>query len=150
MSLKLVFLSAMGCILLAGCEGETDPSKANIFDNLRNIETDEYNRQIASNEAEVERIIASNNAAQRNINSLEANQASNSREITLLRSEIAALKSRLSALRSSAAGQTNAAQVSALEGQVTAIEADLNAGASPKTLRSELRNLSKAISAFSS
>lgn len=150
MRLKSVFSSAIGCILLAGCEGETDPSKANIFDNLRNIDTGEYNRQIAANESEVERIIASNNAAQRNINSLEANKTSNSREIASLRSEIAMLRSRLSALRSSAVGKTNAAQVSALEGQVTAVEADLDAGASPKTLRSELRNLSTAISAFSS
>lgn len=150
MKLKALISSALGCILLAGCEGETDPSKANIFDNLRNIETGEYDRQIAANDAEVERIIASNNAAQRNINSLEAQKASNSREIASLRSEIASLKSRLSALRSSSAGQANAAQVSALEGQVKAIEADLNAGASPKTLRSELRNISAAISAFSS
>lgn len=150
MKLKSVISSALGCILLAGCEGETDPSKANIFDNLRNIETGEYNRQIEANDSDVERIIASNNAAQRNINSFEAQKASNSSEIALLRNEISTLKSRLSALRSSAAGQTNAVQVSVLEGQVTAIEADLNAGASPKTLRSELRNISAAISAFSS
>ena len=150
MKLKAFSLLALGCILLTGCEGQTDPSKANIFDNLRNIETGEYDRQIAKNDAEVERIIASNNAAQRNINSLEAQKVSNSTEIASLRSEIASLKSRLSALRSSSAGQANAAQVSALEGQVKAIEADLNAGASPKTLRSELRHISAAISAFSS
>lgn len=150
MKLKALFSSALGLVLLAGCEGETDPSKANIFDNLRNIETGEYDRQIASNDAEVDRIIASNTASQRNINSLESKKASNSAEIASLRSEISALKSRLNALRNSEAGQANASQVSALEGQVTAIEADLNAGASPRTLRSELRHISAAISAFSS
>ncbi|WP_391480707.1 hypothetical protein [Nereida sp. NH-UV-3] len=150
MKLKALISSALGCILLAGCEGETDPSKANIFDNLRNIETGEYDRQISTNDAEVERIIASNNAAQRNINSLETQEASNSREIGLLRSEIASLKTRLSALRSSSAGQANGLHVSALEDQVTAVEADFNAGANPKTLRSELRNISAAISALSS
>lgn len=150
MTFKYLVPTALGVFLLAGCEGETDPAKANLFDNLRNIETGEYDRQIAANDAEVERIIASNNQAQRNINSLEAQKASNSREIASLRSEIKSLKSRLSALKSSAAGQANPAKVSALESQVKAIEVDLNSGASPSTLRAELRQISSAISAFSS
>ena len=150
MKLKALTISALGCMLLAGCEGETDPSKANIFDNLRNIETGEYDRQIATNDAEVERIISSNRAVRRDINTLETQKVSNSSEIASLRREIASLKTRLNALRSSSAGQANAGQISALEGQVKAIEADFNAGASPKTLRSELQNISAAISAFSS
>lgn len=150
MNCKYLASTAFGVLLLAGCEGETDPSKANLFDNLRNIETGEYDRQIAANDAEAERIIASNNAAQRKINSLGSQKASNSQDIASLRSEISALKLRLNALKSSSAGQTNAAKVSALETQMRAVERDLDAGGSPSTLRSELRQISSAISAFSS
>jgi len=150
MKVKSLIVTVLGCTVLVGCVGETDPSKANIFDNLRNIETGEYDRQIEANDAEVERIIARNKAAERNISSLEKQQTFNSREIDSLRIELEALKSRLNALRSSSAGKSNATQVSVLERQVEAIEADLNAGASPKTLRSELRNISAAISALSS
>lgn len=149
MKVKSVIVTVLGCIVLVGCVGETDPSKANIFDNIRNIETGEYDRQIEANDAEVERIIARNKAAERNISSLEKQQSFNSREIDSLRIELEALKSRLNALRNSSAGKSNATQVSVLERQVEAIESDLTSGASPKTLRSELRNISAAISALS-
>ena len=57
--------------MLAGCAGEINPAKASLFDNLRNISSGEYDRQISEQNAEVEKIIASNKASRKNISSLE-------------------------------------------------------------------------------
>lgn len=71
MDQKKILIAISGLTMLAGCAGEINPAKASLFDNLRNISSGEYDRQISEQNAEVEKIIASNKAARENISSLE-------------------------------------------------------------------------------
>jgi hypothetical protein len=71
MNQKKIVIAIFGLIMLAGCAGEINPAKASLFDNLKNISSGEYDRQISEQNEEVEKIIASNKAARKNISSLE-------------------------------------------------------------------------------
>lgn len=71
MNQKKIVIAIFGLTMLAGCTGEINPAKASLFDNLKNISSGEYDRQISEQNEEVEKIIASNKAARKNISSLE-------------------------------------------------------------------------------
>ncbi|GFE64084.1 hypothetical protein [Litoreibacter roseus] len=136
---------------LAGCTGSTDPSEAGLFDNIRNINTGEYDRQIAQNEAEAARITRENQARQSSINSLNRQKASNASTISSLRREIAALQSQLSSLRADAGSDAGKlAQINQLENQLVEVRSDANNGASAGIVRAELGRIRSAVRALSS
>lgn len=68
-------------VVLAGCTGETDPSKANLFDNINNLSTGEYKKQIAENNANIADLRSSNAAVSERINGMNAEIASSRRKI---------------------------------------------------------------------
>lgn len=142
----LVFGSA---IVLAACTGSTDPTTATLFDNIRNLQTGEYDRQIAAKDAEAAAIIANNRAAESRISGLQAQSAANSRAIASLRSQIAAVRAEASAARAAVAGDpAKLSRLSQLEGQINAVQSDVNAGADPAVAQAELRRVSAAIRAL--
>lgn len=150
---KLISVSTFGavCLSLAGCTGSTNPETATLFDNINNLNSGEYDRQIAANKAEANAILANNRAAERRISSLEAQRASNSRAISSLKGQVSSARSAASAARSAAAGDpAKLAQVRALDAQLASVSAEINSGAAdPGVARSELRRISSAYKAIS-
>ncbi|WP_434618444.1 hypothetical protein [Tabrizicola sp. M-4] len=145
-ALSLLIGSVLG---LAACTGSTDPTTATLFDNIRNLNSGEYDRQIAAKDAEAAAIIANNRAAQSRISGLESQSASNSQTIAALRSQIAAVRGQASSARAAVAGDpAKVARLNALEGQINAVQADVNAGGDPGVARAELNRVSAAIRAL--
>jgi uncharacterized coiled-coil protein SlyX len=143
-----VFLLGSGLGLVA-CTGSTDPTTANIFDNVRNLQSGEYDRQIAAKDAEAAAIIANNRASQSRISGLESQSASNSQTIAALRSQIASVRGQASAARAAVAGDpAKLAQLTQLENQINAVQSDVNSGADPSVARAELNRVSAAIRAL--
>jgi chromosome segregation ATPase len=142
----LLLGSALG---LAACTGSTDPTTATLFDNIRNLQTGEYDRQIAAKDAEAAAIIANNRAAQSRISGLESQSASNSQAISALRAQIASVRGQAQAARAAVAGDpAKLARLNQLEGQISAVQADVNGGADPAVARAELNRVSAAIRAL--
>jgi chromosome segregation ATPase len=138
--------SAIG---LSACTGSTDPTTATLFDNIRNLQTGEYDRQIAAKDAEAAAIIANNRAAQSRISGLESQSASNSQTIAALRAQIASVRGQASAARAAVAGDpAKLARLAQLESQINAVQADVNSGADPAVARAELNRVSAAIRAL--
>ena len=143
------FLAGSAVFVLASCTGSTDPATASLFDNVRNLQSGEYDRQIAAKDRQAAAIIANNRAAQSRIGGLEAQSASNSQQIAALRSQIAAVRGQASAARPKVAGDpARAAQLRQLEGQINAVQADVGRGADPAVARAELNRVSAAIRAL--
>lgn len=144
-----ILLAGAAAFGLSGCTGSTDPATASLFDNINNLQTGVYDRQIAAKDAEAAAIIANNRASQARISGLEAQSASNSRNIAALRSQIAAVRGQASAARSQiSADPSKIARLNQLEGQIRAIEADANGGGDPGVAGAELRRVSSAIRAL--
>lgn len=136
---------------LAGCTGSTDPAEAGLFDNIKNLNSGEYDRQIAEKDAQAASIIANNNASQRRIDAKKRQSASNSGEISALRGQIAKVRAQASAARSRIGSDPAKVQrLNALESQLNGIQTDVNAGAVSSATRSELNRVSAAISALTS
>ncbi len=136
---------------LAGCTGSTDPETAGLFDNIRNLQTGEYDRQIAAKDAQASAIIANNNAAQSRISGMQRQASANRSQISALRSQIASTRALASNARSKVAGDpVKTARLQQLEGQITAIQSDVNSGGDPAVSRAELNRVSAAIRALTS
>ncbi|WP_444462154.1 hypothetical protein [Rhodobacter capsulatus] len=138
-----------GAVILSGCSGSTDPETAHLFDNMRNLNNGEYDRQIAAKDAEAAAIIRNNNSAQARIGGLQSQTASNAQAIASLKSQIAAVRGEAAAARAQVAGNpAKLAQLNALEGQINAVQADVEAGGDIAVTRAELRRLSASIRAL--
>jgi len=138
-------------ISLAGCTGETDPAKAGLFDNINNLNTGEYERQIAQGKSEAARIIRDNNARQASINSLNNQKRANAATSSRLRSQIASVQSQLSAAKAKAAGDpAKLARLNQLGGQLASVRAASQQGGSQSALSAELSGIRKSIRALSS
>lgn len=79
-------------VTVAACTGSTDPATATLFDNINNLNSGEYDRQIASNKAQANAIIAQNQAAEQRNAQLAAQKNANQQQINALRSQIAEVK----------------------------------------------------------
>lgn len=136
--------------IFAGCTGSTNPETATLFDNIQNLNSGEYDRQIAANQAKAQEILANNQAAQSRISSLESQKRANSGAISSLKSQVSSTRSSASAARSKAAGDSaKLAQISALESQISSVEREINNGsASPDIAKSELRRINAALNSI--
>jgi chromosome segregation ATPase len=137
---------AVVAFLVAGCTGSTNPADAGLFDNIRNLETGEYDRQIAAKEAEAAAITRANANIAADNSAKQAQTVSNSALIADLKAEIRALRMELSAIRSRASADP--AKLDRIEGQIAAVEADLAGGGDPSALSAEVRRLKLAVRAL--
>jgi hypothetical protein len=150
MKTKFKFAFFVTCFSgLIGCTGETDPAKAGLFDNLANLNSGEYNRQIAAKDAEANAIIANNRASEQRIASLERQSSANASQISSLRGQIANTRAQATAARSKIGSDpAKISQLNALESQLNGIQSDVNAGSVSSATRTELTRVSAAISAL--
>lgn len=147
---KFVLCGAAG-LAVAGCTGSTDPTTATLFDNINNLNSGEYSRQIAKKEAEAASIVAANNQRRSQIASLQGQQASNAKVIASLRAEIAAVQQQASAVKAKVASDpAKLSQINSLQAQLVSLRSDADAGADASTVRSELGRIRSAISALAS
>lgn len=141
---------ALFCILLSGCSGSTDPSTAHLFDNINNLHSGEYDRQIAQKDAEAAAIIRSNQQMQGSIDAMQAQTAAN-------RGTIAALREQLSAARQDAAAARNnlgadpvrLGRLQGYEAQLAAVEGQASGGSDPAVLQAEVARIRASIRALS-
>lgn len=152
MSFSFKGLMAAGLVgALAGCTGSTDPETASLFDNIKNLNSGEYDRQIAEKDREAQAIIANNQASQRRIDSKERQVSSNAGEISALKSQLSQVKAQAAAARAKVASDPAKVQrLNALEAQLSGIQSDVNMGSVSAATRSELSRVSLAISALTS
>lgn len=151
MSTKTIVFFSASAFALANCTGTTDPRDANIFDNVANLSSGEYDRQIEAKNREADAIIAANNATQGRIQNLEGQRAANAAAISSLRGEVASLRAQIAAARASAAGDpAKTAQLAALESQAVAVERDVSGGGDASIARAELGRIRSAVRALSS
>lgn len=135
---------------VAGCTGSTDPTTATLFDNIANLNSGEYDRQIANNKAQADAIIAQNKAAEQRNAQLAAQSNANKAEIDSLRRQIADVKAQGAKARTaSASDPVKLQQVQALDNQLNAVERDVNSGASSAAISSELSRIKSAYRALS-
>ncbi len=145
--MKSNLIIATAALLAAGaCTGSVDPQTATVFDNIRNINSGEYDRQIAVKEAEAAAIVQANDARRSNIASLDQQRQANAGQIAALRSEIAAVQAEIARARAAGA---DAAQIDRLSSQVNAVQADASGGADATVVRSELSRIRAAVRALS-
>ncbi|WP_298849007.1 hypothetical protein [uncultured Ruegeria sp.] len=137
-------------IAVAGCTGSTDPTTATLFDNINNLNSGEYDRQIAQNKAQADAILAQNKAAEQRNAQLAAQRDANQSEINALRKQIADVKAQGAKARAaSASDPVKLQQVQALDKQLSAVERDVSSGASASVVRSELSRIKSAYRALS-
>ena len=133
---------------LAGCTGSTDPATATLFDNVRNLNSGEYDRQIYAKRAEANSIIAANDRSRANIARMESQRSANASTIASLRGQVASLRSQIASAKASNPGA--AAQLNALNSQVSAVQSDVSAGGDPSVASAELARIRRAVVALSS
>ncbi|WP_162946972.1 hypothetical protein [Ruegeria sp. EL01] len=137
-------------LFVAGCTGSTDPTTATVFDNIANLNSGEYDRQIAQNKSQADAIIAQNKAAEQRNAQLAAQRNANQSEINSLRQQIADVKAQGAKARAaSASDPVKLQQVQALDRQLVAVERDVSSGASPSVVRPELSRIKAAYRALS-
>ena len=146
-----IAIAAGMMLVLAGCMGSTNPETASLLDNIKNLSSGEYDRQIAANQAEAAAIKRNNTTAQSEIAGLETQKRANASAIASMRSQIARTRQSASAARAAAAGnQARLDQVSALDAQLAAVSEEVNAGtADPAITQDELRRIRAAYHAIS-
>lgn len=148
---RLVLALPILALGLTACTGSTDPATGTVFDNFRNLQSGEFDRQISAKQAQARSIEAANARSQARINSLERQRTSNASAISGLRGEVSALRAQISAARSANAGNpTRQAQLAALNSQVNAVNSELANGGDASIARSELRRIRSAVAALSS
>ena len=135
---------------LTACTGSTNPETAGLFDNIRNLSSGEYDRQIASNRSQAAAILANNRAAEARISQLESQRGANAQQIASLRAQVAAARGDAAAARARAGGDSARLQrVTALERQITSVEREISAGnADPGVSSGELRRIRAALGAI--
>ena len=132
-------------IVVAGCTGSTDPTTATLFDNIANLNSGEYDRQIAQNKAQADAILAQNNAAEKRNAQLAARRDVNQSEITALRKQIADVKAQGAKARAASASDPAKLQkIQTLDNQLLSVERDVSSGANPAVMRGELKRISSA------
>ncbi len=142
---------ALALGFLSGCTGSTNPADAHLFDNIRNLNSGEYDRQIAEKDRQAAEIVRNNNASRSRIASLESQRSQNSRTLGALQSDISSARRSAAAARNRVAGDpAKSQQLSQLESQISAVQSDVNSGADPSVARSELRRINSAINALGS
>jgi len=147
---RLVTLFA-SCIILANCSGSTDPETANVFDNISNLSSGEYDAQVAALDAEAQAVVNANNQSRVRIDNLEGQRVANSAAIASLRGEISALSAELAAAKARLAADPGAtARATALEGQLAAVRADVDSGGDASIARAELNRIRSAVRLLSS
>lgn len=142
---KIVVVAA-SALLLAGCTGETDPSKAGLFDNINNISSGEYDSQIAATEAEAARIVRDNQSKQSSIAGLNSQKSANSATVNRLRAQIASAQYELNSARSKVSGDAaKTAQLNNLQGQLSSIQKASASGGTSSVLSAELSGIRRSI-----
>lgn len=135
---------------LSACTGSVDPATGTVFDNFRNIQSGEFDRQIASRRAQANAIIAENRRREANIAGLESQRRSNASQIGALRGQVARLDAEIAAARQAAANDPGRrAQLDALSRQAAAVEADVARGGDAGVASSELARIRSAVRALS-
>lgn len=138
---------------LAGCTGSTDPTTATVFDNIQNLSSGEYDRQIAAGEAQAAALVRQNQAREQELAALEQQRARNAGTITSLQREVAAVRGQAASTRAMlerdpAGNAARLAQLGRLEAQIDSVGSDAGAGVDPAVVRSELGRISSAIRAL--
>lgn len=142
-----VLIAAAG---IAGCTGSTNPESATLFDNINNLNSGEYDRQISANQAQADAILRNNQAAEKRITNLESQRAANSGAISRLKAQAASTRQTALNARSRVAGDSvKSAQLSSLESQLASVSSEINAGSADSGIASaELRRINRAIAAL--
>lgn len=134
---------------LSGCTGTTNPAEAGLFDNIRNLNSGEYDRQIAAKEAEAAAITRSNASMQAGINAMETQTQVNASSIASLKAELASLRAEAAAARAKVGSDpVRAGKLDRLDGQIAAIEADIASGGNRAAQRAEIAAMRAAARAL--
>ncbi len=135
---------------LAGCTGSTNPETATLFDNINNLNSGEYDRQISSNEAQAAAILRNNQAAEKRISGLQRQRAANSGAISRLKSQVASARQSAANARSRVSGNgAKTAQLNSLEAQLASVSSEINSGnADSRIASAELSRITRAIKAL--
>lgn len=134
---------------LSGCTGTTNPAEAGLFDNIRNLNSGEYDRQIAANEAEAAAITRSNASMQAGINAMETQTQANASSIASLKAELASLRAEAAAARAKVGSDpVRAGKLDRLDSQIAAMQADVSGSGDPAALRAEMARTRAAIRAL--
>lgn len=136
------FFLAGSAILLSGCTGSTDPTTATFFDNLGNLSSGEYDRQIADKQTEAAGLEQEKARRQQQVAALEGQRARNASAISGARRDLAAARA--------AADPAQQVQLDQLALQLDSAEAAERRGADPAATRSEVKRIQEAIRAISS
>lgn len=133
---------------LTACTGSTNPETATLFDNIRNLSSGEYDRQIAQLDAQSDAVIRQNRASEANIARLENTRAANSAEISNLRAQLAQVRAEAAAARSRVANDpAKLRQINALDSQINQVARDIDQGGDPTVLRNELQRIRNTVRA---
>lgn len=139
--------ASLGLIAMAGCTGSTNPETAGLFDNIRNLNSGEYDRQIAQNRSQAEAILANNRAAEARIAQNERQRAANETQLAALRRQAANARAEANQARARVAGNPAQEQrINALITQISAIERDIaEKTVEPTSASRELNQISALI-----
>jgi chromosome segregation ATPase len=139
--------ASLGLVALAGCTGSTNPETAGLFDNIRNLNSGEYDRQIAQNRSQAQAILANNRAAEARIGQMERQRSANETQLAALRRQAADARAQANQARARVAGNPAQEQrVNALITQISAIEQDINSGTvEPASASRELNQITALI-----
>ncbi|WP_342070364.1 hypothetical protein [Yoonia algicola] len=150
MKIATVALAPVAIMMLANCTGSTNPAEATLFDNIANLQSGEYDSQLAAKEAQAQAIINANNATEGRINQMESQRASNAAVIASLRGQVADLRAEIGAAKGKMSGNAAAtAQLNSLDSQAIAVQRDVEAGGDAEIARAELSRIRSAVRALS-
>ncbi|MEA5160685.1 hypothetical protein U5903_07845 [Cereibacter johrii] len=134
---------------LAGCSGSTDPATAHLFDNIANLNSGEYDRQIAQKDSEAAAILRSNQRMQGNIDSMQRQANVNRRTIAGLNQQIASARSEAASVRNRLGSDSiRLGQLNGYERQLAAVEREASAGSDPAVLQGEVQRIRASIRAL--
>ncbi|MGP3698201.1 hypothetical protein [Rhodobacter sp. NSM] len=134
---------------LAGCSGSTDPATAHLFDNIANLNSGEYDRQIAQKDAEAAAIVRSNQRMQGDIDSMQRQSNVNRRTIAGLNQQIASARSEAASVRGQLGSDSiRLGQLNGYERQLAAVEREASAGSDPAVLQGEVARIRASIRAL--
>lgn len=143
------FVALLICTALAGCSGSTDPATAHLFDNISNLNSGEYDRQIAQKDAEAAAIIRSNQRMQGDIDSMQRQASANRRTIAGLSQQIASARSEAASVRSQLGEDSiRLGQLNGYERQLSAVEREASTGSDPAVLQGEVARIRASIRAL--
>ncbi len=147
---RIIFPVVATGFLLSGCvTGDTNPATAGLFDNINNLRSGEYDRQIRAKDAEAAAITAANNRSQSNVAALRSERASNAALISSLRAEIAGVRQEISRVRARVRSDpSKVSRLSQFERQLGGVEADVNRGNVSQATSRELSTIRSSVRAL--